>query len=135
MAATFRLEIVTPDRPVLDRQVTEAQVPAENGYLGILPDHAPLLADLGTGVLSYKAEGHEESIVVLEGFVEVQPAHVRVLATAAEKPTDIDVKRAQEALDRALERLKIDVPEIDKVRVAKALRRAEARLNAAKHGR
>jgi F-type H+-transporting ATPase subunit epsilon len=132
MAATFRLEITTPDRPMLDEPVTEAQIPAENGYLGILPEHAPLLAELGHGLLTYRTGGHEESVVVHGGFVEVLPAHVRVLAQAAELPSDIDVQRAQSALDRALKRMRIDVGDVDRARAAKALRRAEARLAASK---
>lgn len=132
MAATFRLEIATPDRPLLDKQVSEAQIPAANGYLGILPEHAPLLAELGNGLLTYKADGKEESLVVNEGFLEVLPDHVRVLARSAERISDINVQRAKEAEDRALERLKIDVGDVDKARAMRALKRAEVRLAAAK---
>lgn len=132
MAATFQLEIATPERPLLNKQVSEAQIPAETGYLGILPDHAPLLAELGNGLLTYKTDGKEESLVVHEGFIEVLPDHVRVLATSAEKVSDIDVQRAQAACDRALERMKIDVGDVDKARAKRALERAEARLAAAK---
>ena len=132
MADTFRLEIATPDRPLLDKPVEEAQIPATTGYLGILPHHAPLLAELGIGKLSYKVGGKEESLLVLEGFLEVLPDHVRVLANAAENPSDIDIKRAQEAYDRASQRLSIDVQDVDKARAMRALKRAEARLEAAK---
>src|SRR6188768_2557940 len=128
MADTFRLEIATPDRPLLDKPVEEAQIPATTGYLGILPHHAPLLAELGVGKLSYKVGGKEESLLVLEGFLEVLPDHVRVLANAAENASDIDIKRAQEAYDRASQRLSIDVQDVDKARAMRALRRAEARL-------
>ena len=132
MADTFRLEIATPDRPLLDKPVEEAQIPATTGYLGILPHHAPLLAELGVGKLSYKVGGKEESLLVLEGFLEVLPDHVRVLANAAENPSDIDIKRAQEAYDRASQRLSIDVQDVDKARAMRALKRAEARMEAAK---
>lgn len=132
MADTFRLEIATPDRPLLDKPVEEAQIPATTGYLGILPHHAPLLAQLGVGKLSYKVGGKEESLLVLEGFLEVLPDHVRVLANAAENPSDIDIKRAQEAYDRASKRLSIDVQDVDKARAMRALKRAEARLEVAK---
>lgn len=132
MAATFRLEISTPDRPILDESVTEAQIPAEEGYLGILPEHAPLLAELGHGVISYTAEGKPETILVHGGFLEVLPSHVRVLAQVAERPSDIDVQRAQASLDRALQRMRIDVGEVDRARASRALKRAEARLAAAK---
>jgi F-type H+-transporting ATPase subunit epsilon len=132
MAATFRLEIDTPDHPVLDLNVAEASIPGAEGYLGIMPDHAPLLAELGSGILTYKIEGRTESLLVHEGFVEVLPHHVRVLPVAAERITDIDVKRAQAALDRALNRLQIDVGDIDQARARRALKRAEARLDAAR---
>ena len=132
MADTFRLEIATPDRPLLDKPVEEAQIPATTGYLGILPHHAPLLAELGIGKLSYTVGGKEESLLVLEGFLEVLPDHVRVLANAAENPSDIDIKRAQEAYDRASQRLSIDVQDVDKARAMRALKRAEARLEVAK---
>ena len=131
MAATFRLEIATPDRPLLDRNVTEAQIPASNGYLGILPQHAPLVAELGVGTLSYVHEGGKlDSLLVHEGWVEVGPQHVRVLATSAENITDIDFNRAQSALERAQKRLQIDVQDVDKLRAMRALKRAEARLAA-----
>ena len=132
MADTFRLEIATPDRPLLDKPVEEAQIPASTGYLGILPHHAPLLAELGVGKLSYKVAGKEESLLVLEGFLEVLPDHVRVLANAAENASDIDIKRAQEAYDRASKRLSIDVQDVDKARAMRALQRAQARLEVAK---
>jgi F-type H+-transporting ATPase subunit epsilon len=132
MGATFRLEIATPDRPLLDKPVTEAQIPAANGYLGILPDHAPLIAQLGIGTLTYRAEGREESILIHEGFVEVGPEHVRVLAAAAELPSDVDIHRAQESYQRASERLAINVGDVDRARAMKALKRAEVRLAASK---
>jgi F-type H+-transporting ATPase subunit epsilon len=132
MAATFRLEINTPDRPVLDINVTEASLPGAEGYLGVLPDHAPLLAELGSGMLTYRVEGRTESLLVHEGFVEVLPEHVRVLAVAAERISDIDVQRAQSAMERALNRLQLHVPDIDEARARRALKRAEARLAAAR---
>mgnify|MGYP000900381179 CR=1 FL=1 len=132
MASTFRLEIATPERPLLNKEVSEAQIPAETGYLGILPDHAPLLAELGNGLLRYKTGGKEESLIVHEGFIEVLPNHVRILATAAENVSDIDVKRAEAAYERALERLTINVDDVDKARAKRALERAESRLSAIK---
>ena len=130
--ATFRLEIATPERPILDEQVSDAQIPAANGYLGILPQHAPLIADLSAGVLHYTSAGKPESLFITDGWVQVLNDRVRVLADAVENPTEIDVVRAQKALDRALERLRIDVSDVDKARALKAQKRAEARLAAAK---
>lgn len=132
MASTFRLKIATPERPLLDKEVSEAQIPAETGYLGILPDHAPLLAELGSGLLRYKTGGKEESLIVHEGFIEVLPDYVRILATSAESISDVNVQRAQAAYERALERLSIDVGDVDKARAKRSLKRAESRLSIAK---
>ena len=133
MADKFQLEIATPDRLVLREQVTEAQIPAANGYLGILPDHSPLLAELGTGEMTYVADGRSHSISLSGGWVEVQPDHVRVLTTSAEKASEIDPKRAEEALHRAEERLAHPDAGIDIGRALNAMKRAQARLEASKH--
>lgn len=130
--ATFRLEIATPERPILDEQVSDAQIPAANGYLGVLPQHAPLIADLSAGLLYYTAAGKPESLFITDGWVEILNDRVRVLADAVENLTEIDVIRAQASLDRAMERLRIDASDVDKARALKAQKRAEARLNAAK---
>ena len=62
MAETFELEVVTPERQLVKEQVEEAQIPAKNGYLGVLPGHAPLLSELGTGFLYYVSGRQEDAI-------------------------------------------------------------------------
>jgi F-type H+-transporting ATPase subunit epsilon len=84
-ADTFLLEVATPERLVVNEQVSEAQIPAANGYLGILPGHAALLAELGAGELSYLVEGRRRAVKIDGGWVEVGGDHVRVLANTAEK--------------------------------------------------
>lgn len=84
MADTFHLEVATPERLFVDEQVSEAELPGKEGYMGILPNHAPLLSILGTGVLSYKSGASEHKLKVQGGFVEVFENHVRVLADRAE---------------------------------------------------
>ena len=133
MADKFQLEIATPDRLLIREQVSEAQVPAANGYLGVLPGHAPLLAELGTGELSYVSGGKRQSLSVSGGWVEVLPDRVRVLATHAEKASEIDARRAEEALHRAEEHLAHPDAGIDVARALNAMTRAQARLAAAKH--
>lgn len=82
MAETFLLEVATPDRLHVREQVTEAQIPAKNGYVGILPGHAAMLAELGGGELSYTTEsGRRGAIRVEGGWLEVSGDHARVLAT------------------------------------------------------
>jgi F-type H+-transporting ATPase subunit epsilon len=86
MANTFQLEIATPERLIIDVQVTEAQWPAKKGYMGVLPGHAPLVSALGPGVLTYvgTAGGSRGVVKIDGGFVEVLNDHVRILADKAE---------------------------------------------------
>ncbi|MGH9631131.1 MAG: F0F1 ATP synthase subunit epsilon [Bryobacteraceae bacterium] len=132
MADTFELEVATPERLVIREQVTEAQIPAENGMIGVLADHAPLLSLLGTGELTYSTGGSQNSMAISGGWLEIRDNHVRVLADKAEKASEIDRARAEEALRRARERL--DAPAsvgVDVARALNAMKRAEARLAAA----
>jgi F-type H+-transporting ATPase subunit epsilon len=132
MADTFQLEIVTPLRLLVKDAAEEAQLPGLSGYLGILPGHAPLITELGVGVITYKVSGATHTLSVAWGFAEVLPDKVTILAEAAERPQEIDVDRAQKAKDRAEQRLKSNDPEIDFTRAEDALQRAETRLNVAK---
>jgi F-type H+-transporting ATPase subunit epsilon len=129
---TFQLEIVTPAKLVVKEAAEEAQIPGSSGYLGILPGHAPLITELGVGVITYKASGATHTLSVAWGFAEVLPDKVTILAEAAERPQEIDVERAQKSKDRAEERLKSNDPKIDYTRAEDALQRAETRLNVAK---
>jgi F-type H+-transporting ATPase subunit epsilon len=133
MAATFQLEIATPERLLLKEDVSEAQIPAAQGYLGVLPEHAPLLSELGTGDLTFKVGSREGHLAVNGGWVEVLPEHVRVLANSAEHASEIDVARAESALKRAEDRLSHCAADltIDPGRALNALKRAQARLKAA----
>jgi F-type H+-transporting ATPase subunit epsilon len=130
MAATIELEVATPDRLLVKDQVSEVSIPGDKGYLGVLPEHAPLLSELGSGLLSYTIGGKTHSVVVSGGWAEVLPDRVRVLASVAERPDEIDLKRAQEALDRAERRLK-ENGDWDIARALRAAERARARLEAA----
>jgi len=132
MASTFQLEIVTPSRLLVKDAAEEAQIPGLNGYLGILPGHAPLLTELAVGVITYKSNGTAHTLSVAWGFVEVLPDKVTILAEAAERPQEIDIARAEKAKARAEERLKSNNPEIDYTRAEDALQRAETRLDVAK---
>jgi len=131
MADTFQLEIVTPARLLVKDAAEEAQIPGANGYLGILPGHAPLITELAVGVITFKTAGETRTLSVAWGFAEVLPDKVTILAEAAERPQEIDVERAKKAKDRAEQRLKSNNPEIDYIRAGNALQRAETRLNVA----
>jgi F-type H+-transporting ATPase subunit epsilon len=81
---TFQLEVATPERLLVDAQVTEAELPGKDGYMGVLPGHAPLLSALGKGTLTYLESGTKHVVNIDGGFVEVFDNHVRVLADKAE---------------------------------------------------
>ena len=133
MADTFQLEIVTPEKKVVETQAEEAQIPGKNGYLGILPGHAPLITELAVGEITYRehsgGSGNEQRLAVAWGFAEVLPNRVTILAEKAERPTEIDVERARKAKERAEQRLSGGDPSVDVERALDALHRAEARLD------
>lgn len=129
----IHLEIVTPEKQLFSGRVDRVTVPSTQGYLGILPGHAPLLAELGIGNISYTRNGQSEMLFCCWGFVEVLPERVIVLAQTAEAASEIDVERAEQARERAAQRLHSKDPNIDFVRAELALLRAIARLDAARH--
>src|SRR5579862_4403717 len=100
----LHLQLVSPERILVDEDVDEVQIPGRDGYMGILPGHAPLLSELKPGgVLSYKSAGGEKVLAVFGGFVEVQPDRVRILADAAERKEEINVEEARQQLSKAVE--------------------------------
>jgi F-type H+-transporting ATPase subunit epsilon len=99
------LEIVTPDRSLVTEQVDEVELPGSQGYFGVLPGHAPLLATLQVGELWYRVGNDTRYLAIAFGFVEVLPERVTVLAQIAERAEDIDVARAEAAKRRAEERV------------------------------
>jgi F-type H+-transporting ATPase subunit epsilon len=128
----IRLDIVTPDRLVAHDAVTAVTIPGKDGYLGILPGHAPLLTELASGKLEYTSGGAVHALVVNWGFAEVLGDRVIVLAQSAERAEEIDVDRAEKAKVRAEELLqRFNDPEVDMERARKALARAMVRLETA----
>ena len=131
MADTFKLEIVTPEKKVVDTAAAEVQIPGRNGYLGILPGHAPLITELAVGEVTFHTGAEEQRLAVAWGFAEVLPDRVTILAETAERPAEIDVERARKAKARAEERLSSGDPNVDVERSLNALHRAETRLEVA----
>jgi F-type H+-transporting ATPase subunit epsilon len=131
MADTFQLEIVTPEKRVVNDVAEELQMPGKNGYLGILPGHAPLITELAVGEITYRTGSEEHHLSVAWGFAEVLPDKVTILAETCERPEEIDAARAREAKKRAEDRLKSGNPEVDYARAEDALQRAETRLEVA----
>src|SRR5579864_6724786 len=106
MANMIKLEVVTPEKRVVDDQASEVTILGATGYLGILPGHAPLITELAVGEIAYKdAQGTRHLLAVAWGFAEALQEKVTVLAETAEKATDIDVNRAEAARKRAEEAL------------------------------
>ncbi|HSB76219.1 MAG TPA: F0F1 ATP synthase subunit epsilon [Terriglobales bacterium] len=135
MADTIQLEIVTPERLVVQDTAAEVQIPGKNGYLGILPGHAPLITELSVGEISYRINGFSHYLAVAWGFAEVLPTKVTILAETAERAEEIDVERARRAKEQAERMLQSPDPNTDYPRALEALKRAETRLDvAAKRG-
>ena len=131
MADTFQLEIVTPEKKVVDTAAEEIQIPGKNGYLGVLPGHAPLITELAVGEITYRAAAKQERLAVAWGFAEVLPDKVTILAETAERPSEIDAERARQAKARAEQRLTSGDPSVDVERSLNALHKAETRLEVA----
>lgn len=135
MAERLTLELATPTRMVVAETVDEVVVPGSEGYFGVLPGHAPLLATLGIGELTYRVGRDERHVAVAGGFAEVRNDKVIVLADSAELPQDIDRARAERARDRAEQRLSgRSQDEIDYARAGAALARAVTRIQVANRG-
>ena len=100
MDRTILLRIVTPDRQVVREDVEEIQAPGREGYLGILPGHAPLLSELKPGEMSYRQGREVRRLALGGGYLEVLPEQVTVLAETAERPEDIDTARARSSAFR-----------------------------------
>lgn len=98
---TIELQIVTPERHVLQETVQSVEIPGKEGYLGILPGHAPLITELGVGILAYRKGSENRFLTIINGYAEVLPDRVIVLAEVSERAEEIDVARSRAAQDRA----------------------------------
>jgi F-type H+-transporting ATPase subunit epsilon len=129
----IRCEIVSQDRLVFEGDADIVIVPGALGEMGILPGHAPLLSALDLGVIRVKMGQEEEVFTVTGGFIEVQPDVVTIMADAAENVEEIDVERAQQAMERAQKLLDehSDADAENYLRIQAALRRSNLRLKTA----
>ncbi len=127
--STFKLSVVSPERLVLSEEVEEAQVPGKNGYLGILPGHAPMMTELDIGELSYRQADRTSFLAVTWGYCEVLSDQVIVLAERAERAEEVDRERAQASMERARNRLSnLQDTDVDFLRARTSLQRALIRM-------
>jgi F-type H+-transporting ATPase subunit epsilon len=135
MPDTFQLQVATPERSFVDEQVSQAEIPGKNGYLGILAGHAPLLSALKPGLLTYSggSGGNQHVLIIDGGFVEVFDNHVHVLADHAEEAKDVDANKARQQLEEANRRLHDAKDTAESEAALLAMERAQARLDAAEH--
>lgn len=126
----IKLDIVTAERVVFSEDVDVLLAPGVEGQLGVLPHHAPLMTILEPGELMVRKGGEEFFMAVSGGFLEVRPDRIIILADTAERAEEIDIARAEEAKQRAKQRLEAGVPDVDRARAEAALRRALVRLGA-----
>lgn len=131
----FRLEVVTAEEELYSGDVDILIAPGREGQLAILPNHAPLLTQLGPGLLEFRTGGEEEDMAVSGGFLEILGNRVVVLADAAERAEDIDVDRAEAAMKRAQERVSSHDGDVDLDRALAQVARARSRVLVARKRR
>jgi F-type H+-transporting ATPase subunit epsilon len=127
---SLNVRVITPDRVVYDAQADELILPSSTGQLGILTNHAPLLTALDIGVMRLKTSGKWISIVLLEGFAEVEKNKVTILCNGAEEASSINATSAQTELEKATFKVEEAATKKEKIEATIELRKAKARLQA-----
>ena len=122
------LEIITAEQQVYSDEVDMVIAPGFDGQLGILPRHAPLMTMLKPGELTVRKNGEDIYVAVSGGFMEVLGNRVSILADACERSDEIDEERAEQAMQRAQERLANRGSDMDMEKVMASLQRAQVRL-------
>ncbi len=131
LPSKLNLEIVTPEREVFSGPVDEVTVPGAAGELGILPGHAPLISQLGVGVVSYRRAGETGRLYCSSGFVEVLPDAVSILADEARYGKEIDAARAEQEKAEAENQLRSREPGTDYEAASRRYHEAVARMRVA----
>jgi len=127
---SLNVRVITPDKIVWDAGAEEIILPSSTGQVGILTDHAPLLTALDIGVMRLKIDGNWTSIVLMEGFAEVENNKVTILCNGAEEGNSIDLQKAQEDLEKMTLLVDEATTKKEKIEATIELRKAKARLNA-----
>jgi F-type H+-transporting ATPase subunit epsilon len=127
---SLNVRVITPDKVVWDASAEELILPSSTGQLGILTDHAPLLTALDIGVMRLKADGKWTSIVLMEGFAEVEDNKITILSNGAEEGSNIDPSTAQSELEKVTLLVDEATTKKEKIEATLELRKAKARLQA-----
>ena len=124
----MKVRILSPDRLVSDITTNELLVPGSQGFMTILPGHAKLVCELGTGVLQVEPSSEGDKYFIAGGYLEVDSDDIAVIADVVEKREEIDVDRAKSSQGRAESRLSGSDGDVDLDRASKSLKRAEERI-------
>ena len=127
---SLNVRVITPDKVVWDAVAEELILPSSTGQIGILTDHAPLLTALDIGVMRLKSDAGWSSIVVMEGFAEVEDNKVTILCNGAEEGSSINTETAQAELERVTLLVDEATTKKEKIEATIELRKAKARLQA-----
>jgi F-type H+-transporting ATPase subunit epsilon len=127
---SFDVHAITSDKVVLDTMADELILPSSTGQIGILTDHAPLLTALDIGVLRLKFDEGWTSTVIMGGFAEMENNKVTILCNGAETGSSIDLKIAQEELEKVTLLVDEATTKKEKIEATIELRKAKARLQA-----
>ena len=128
----FLLKIITPDRIFYEGEASMVEFNTTEGEIGIYKEHVPTTVIIAPGILTITEDNEQKQAALHAGFVEILQDKVTIMAEIVEWPDEIDLERAQEALQRAQERLVSKTPETDIARAETALHRAVARINVLK---
>ena len=130
---TFNLQIISPTRVFFNEAVDMVEMKTTEGEIGVLAGHIPLTTILEPGVLRIKTDGNVKEAALHDGFVQIQKDKVTVLAESCEWPDEIDVNRAEAAKQRAEDRIAAKSENLDLKRAEYALHKALTRLDVAGH--
>lgn len=126
----FTLKVITPDRVFYEEQVNMVEFNTIEGEVGIYKEHIPMTMIIAPGILTITQDNEIKEAALHAGFAEVLQDKVTILAEIIEWPAEIDLKRAEEAKERAENRIKEQAPGTDMKRAELSLKRAVARINA-----
>ena len=127
---SLNVRVITPDKVVWDADANELILPSSTGQIGILTDHAPLLTALDIGVMRLKSNDNWTSIVIMEGFAEVEENKVTILCNGAEEGSSIDLKTAQAELEKVTLLVDEVTTKKEKIEATIELRKCKARIQA-----